>query len=303
MSVDVAIAVMDREVFERSDYFLKWMMREWIEEGLTVAVRDDPAALPSARVAFAHFDVTVVDRRVAEPLDAWPVVINGAHTDISKRRISGHIVHPGDGYGGPVIVKTDLNYGGRPEENLAARASALRWAVDGVRRRLPWPWTGMMNPARYRVYPAPAAVPRPVWRNRHLVVEKFQPERVGGLHALRHHYFFGDCHADYALFSHNPVVKTSNVVAHRAIEEPPAEILAVRRTLGMDYGRLDYVIGEEGIVLFDANRTPAYTLEGIGFPYRTVGHQLADGIHAFLTRAERQSSAERIPALRAVAGP
>jgi hypothetical protein len=287
MSLDVAIVVIERGLFARSDYFIKWMMREWAAMGLAVGVVDDPARLATPPVVFAHFDVTVVGGRLAGGLQRFPVVVNGTHADISKRRISANIVRPNDGYDGPVIVKTDLNFGGWPERDLRVRASPRARLFERFGRLLPWYLTGRVHPARYRIYPTVAAVPWPVWRNPRLVVERYRPERLDGLHALRHHYFLGDRQCGYVLFSRSPVVKTSNVVAHRIIETPPAELVALRHRLGLDYGRFDYVMDGDRVVLFDANRTPAYTLEGIGFPYEAVGRALAPGINAFLATALR----------------
>ena len=56
----------------------------------------------------------------------------------------------------------------------------------------------------------------------------------------------------------------------------------MRRRLGLDYGKIDYVIHQGQVVILDANRTPA----GPGTPEataRTVG-DLADGIWSLLER-------------------
>ena len=70
-------------------------------------------------------------------LDAHPRVVNRQVRDSSKRRVSRNLVRPGDGWEGPVIVKTDRNHGGLPE---ADTASALRGlfarAVPRLRRIL-----------------------------------------------------------------------------------------------------------------------------------------------------------------------
>jgi D-alanine-D-alanine ligase-like ATP-grasp enzyme len=41
-------------------------------------------------------------------------------------------------------------------------------------------------------------------------------------------------------------------------EEPPAELLALRRELGLEYGRIDYVIVDGRVVIYDVNKTPSY---------------------------------------------
>ena len=45
----------------------------------------------------------------------YPTVVNRRVTDISKRRISTNLVGPHDTYSGPVILKTDRNFGGLPQ--------------------------------------------------------------------------------------------------------------------------------------------------------------------------------------------
>jgi len=62
----------------------------------------------------------------------------------------------------------------------------------------------------------------------------------------------------------------------------PKEVTGMRRRLGLDYGKIDYVIHQGQVVILDANRTPA----GPGTPEataRTVG-DLADGIWSLLER-------------------
>ncbi len=60
----------------------------------------------------------------------------------------------------------------------------------------------------------------------------------------------------------------------------PDEVLALRRELGLDYGKIDYVIHDGQVVILDVNRTPAQpgTPEATA---RAVG-DLADGIWSLL---------------------
>lgn len=282
MTCDVALYVLNREAFYTSDYFVKWLMREWSRSGLRVEIVEAGEPLPAARLAFAHLDVTVVDERLARPLAGHPLVVNGTHADISKRRISGGVVRPGDGYDGPVIVKTDLNFGGWPELHARCGGSVLARARRRLRRSLPWYVTGLVPPGAYRIYDRASLVPWPIWRNPVFVVERFVPETADGHYCLRHHFFFGDLECDWLMMSTSPVIKTNNVARFRPIGPAPPALRELRRRLGMDYGRLDYVMDGDHPVLFDANRTPAFSLAVIPFPYDEVARRLAPAVHGFL---------------------
>ena len=55
--------------------------------------------------------------------------------------------------------------------------------------------------------------------------------------------------------------------------------MAVRRELGFDYGRFDYVLHEGEVVLLDVNHTPV----GVPERQRRIGQMLAAGIASFLS--------------------
>lgn len=288
MTCDVAIYVLDREAFYKTDYFIKWLMREWNRTGLRVEVVGASERLPEARLVVAHLDVTIVNEPLTRPLSGHPLVVNGTHADISKRRISAGVVRPGDGYDGPVIVKTDLNFGGWPELHAhCGGGSLLARARSRLRRSLPWYVTGLVQPGAYRIYDRASLVPWPIRRNPDFVVERFVPETADGHYCLRHHFFFGDLECDYLLMSTSPVIKTNNVARFRPIGPAPQELRELRRRLGLDYGRLDYVMDGDRPVLFDANRTPAFSLAVIPFPYEQVARRLAPAVQDYLEGTQR----------------
>jgi hypothetical protein len=59
----------------------------------------------------------------------------------------------------------------------------------------------------------------------------------------------------------------------------PAELYAIRQQLGMDYGKLDYVVRDGKVVLLDVNRTPGCEKGRRG---RNIAHRLAEGIWSTL---------------------
>jgi len=148
-----------------------------------VAFAHGPREAPKAHVVIPHVDLT--HRPVGH--DAWlgrqPAVLNRSVLDLSKRRVSTNLLQRDDAWSGPVVVKTDLNFGGHPELRLLGRHGLLgRWA-----RRRPKRWTSARwwPSHEYPVFENLRAVPPEVWSNPRWVVERFLPEREGEAYALR----------------------------------------------------------------------------------------------------------------------
>ena len=130
-------------------------------------------------------------------------------TAAGKRAFSAHIVRPEDGYEGPVIVKTERNYGGRPEARFAARRSVWARAVGHAKRKLPWRLVHELPAEAYPIFASPREVPPGVWRNPNLLVQRLLCERHGDLYALRRWTFLGDCEIHNISFGTTPIVKAS----------------------------------------------------------------------------------------------
>jgi hypothetical protein len=281
-----------RDTRARRRPFVIWGVREvWERVGIEVMVAPGVDRFVDADVAVAHVSLTVMPEAYRYHLARYPVAVNGAATDVSKRRVSQCLVLPGDGYDGPVIVKTDRNFGGLREAEFApapcwgrpaawARRAWRRMAWDRARREAEW-WrtTVCLDPASYPVFPSLAEMPSTVFENPALVVERFLPEREGDLYALRSCAFLGDRYVNVRLLSPAPVVKASTVARE---EVPPhEEVFEVRRRLGLDFGKIDYVVRDGRAVVFDANRTPAFGAGGAAFRAR-VSTVLAEGLASLL---------------------
>jgi hypothetical protein len=112
-----------------------------------------------------------------------------------------------------------------------------------------------MRPGAYPIFDSLRDVPRKVFSDSALVVERFLPERDGDRYVVHSYEFFGThrlCHWKASLV---PVVKGANVVERRAVPVHP-EIEQQRRRLGLDFGKLDYVLHEGRPHLIDVNPTP-----------------------------------------------
>ena len=257
--------------FDKPRYFMREIAEVWRERGHRISVAHGPPA-PGRRlvadVAVLHVDLTVVPEDHLEFLREFPVVINGRVKDISKRAISRNILSQGDAYDGPVIVKTDRNYGGIVEAQLAARTGGR-------------PPSFTCEPKDYAVYRSPRDVPEATWGSADLVVEKFLAEQRDGCYCLRTWVFMGNRETNSLSWARQPIVKSDAVIRREPVADVPAELREMRNVLGFDFGKFDYAIVDGRVVLYDANRTPAvgnFSREQFMPRIRL----LAEGLHAFL---------------------
>ncbi len=164
-------------------------------------------------------------------------------------------VSRGTGGDGPVIVKTDLNYGGRREGDIARKSGSLQKYILAVRRRLPWSWGAQMGIWDYRIFKSAAEVPLAVWFNSSLIVERFLSERRDGFYCTRSWTFLGDAEKNILMYAKQPIIKLKVAVRTEAVEVPD-ELRRMRCELGFEYGKFDYAIVDGRVVLYDANKTP-----------------------------------------------
>lgn len=298
----VAIVVHRNARLDRRLYWLQAISDCWVERGIRVSVIDDPRTRIDADLAILHVDLTVVPREYLACVQSCAAAVNGAVADISKRAISANLLGRDDRYDGPVIVKTDRNCAGDPEALFARngwqarpRASLLRSALDHLREKRIRARRRRRHGSKrafldYPIFRSMAEVPAAVWSDRELVVERFLPERSNGRYCVRTWLFFGDQDRHAIFYSHDPVIKSHNIVDFERLAEVPEELRQMRRKLKFDFGKFDYTMVDGRPVLFDANRTPT-----IGnFPkerYLPLARSLAEGIGAFA----RDRSPARIP--------
>jgi hypothetical protein len=207
--------------------------------------------------------------------------------DISKRRISSMLVTSKDWTVGPVIVKSNANFAGL--NDFARLGRRRRWIRRVVRFLLRKPHR--VDAIPYLIHPSIAAVPRRIWNDPQLVVERFIPEREGSLYCLRKWVFLGNTDILIINRSNNPIVKAGDSSHDLIHDRVPEELVAERRRLGFDYGKFDYVMHEGKAVLLDANSTP-----GVGAPsehHNIYADQLAIGLQEWVRgRMSRASEAQ-----------
>lgn len=213
-----------------------------------------------ADLIVVHVDRSVVDPVYLEFAARYPKAFNLAVSDIRKRCYCEGLVRFGDDYAGPVIVKSDLNYGGWPEHNarnlgLGRRVFQKGWRI--AEQRLPQlvPPSEIVCKEQYRVYASAVKVPPVRFREHGVVVQRFLPEMSEGKYLLRKYLFCGNAHLLQAEVSKNPIISGGADVPWLAHTEVPEEILAFRGRMKLDYGKIDYGVCGGRIIIYDCNKT------------------------------------------------
>jgi hypothetical protein len=257
----------------------------WQKQGLHISYTYGIRNRSEADLLIPHIDLTRTPPQYIEYIQSFPAAVNREVFDISKRRISTNLLRENEDYPGPVIVKTDNNSGGYPEYRLfrlqhpvLARVwkRAIPMAEYVLRRHLAW--RKLLQ--HYPIYNSLAEVPVGAFKNKALIIERFLPEREGDRYFMRHYLFLGDHTRSIRVAGTGPFLKRAACELVAEGLEVPDQVLALRRRLGLDFGKIDYIIHAGQIVILDVNRTPGVpgTPEATA---RTVG-DLAGGIWSLL---------------------
>ncbi|OYW58409.1 MAG: hypothetical protein B7Z31_07800 [Rhodobacterales bacterium 12-65-15] len=221
-------------------YQIDAMLIEGRRHGLRWFFTDPDQAFRPADAAILHVDQSLIAQPFLDLAARYPVAVNGRVSDIRKRAVSRNLLHPASDWPGPVLVKSDLNCAGGPENFLARKSGGPA-----------------LPPVDYRIFDHLSQVPDAVWSDPAQVVERYLPEQRDGLNVLRIWSFFGEYERCNWYTSTRRIVKSSNFIGHGPAEVP--EVLrAERRRLGFDFGKFDFALGPDGPVLYDANKTPGY---------------------------------------------
>jgi hypothetical protein len=242
-------------------YFLYLVAKEWEARGIRVTVCHDLKTASPAEVCVVHVDLSVVPPEYGEVARRYPYTVNLHITDIRKRNYSRNRVTRGDGFRGPVIVKSSLNFGGVPERRAKIGWRRRIWEKfhRELSRRappsLPFQQPVITSKSDYRVFEELRLLPVGWLDREEIVVERFLPERHDDQFVLREWYFLGDRE-----YYNCEISKDWNfTIGTKCLElaaPPPDAIRQVRKELRIDYGKVDYVMDSVGDpVLFDVNKT------------------------------------------------
>lgn len=269
-----------------SSYIVHHLAQFWREDGHDVRYVFGTRSFEPADLVLVHVNLSLVPESYLEFAARYPLVVNGKIRDIRKSTISRNLLRPGDPWDGPVIVKSDLNFAGVPERYLRRTALEHRWrafraarrALDRVRRD----HTPFTESRDYRIFDRLAQVPAQWFTNRHAVVEKFRPEIEDGVYYARIYQFLGDRSTCTRVGTSNPVVKAEPGARTESVE-PHAEVVAWRRELGIDYGKLDYVVNQGEVVLLDVNKTTGASSYMDDDRRRQMRRYQAEGLYSYFS--------------------
>ena len=240
----------------------------WSSWGFQVINHIGCRDIPESDLYILHIDLSVIPSDFCEAIKSLPRVLNGDILDIRKKRF-GLILKPESPYTGPVLVKTNCNYGGFPE------AAHTRSQNSNCPDRA---ICTLINPLSYPIFKSKLDVPGEVWASPDLIVQPFLNTKEGDLYFVNYYDFFGDKEFSGRIGSRNPIVKFSN----SQVDEPvklPKIVRHWRKKLKIDYGRIDYIQQGKNIFLLDVNKT-----EGAGdiANYMDDYKYLAEGVYDFL---------------------
>src|SRR5262245_1737047 len=262
-----------------SGYMVAHLAGYWREDGHEVVYLFGTKSRVPADLLRVHVHLSVVPDRYLAFASRYPIALNGRLRDIRKSVISTNLVGAHDSWTGPVIVKSDLNYGGKPE-----RALSERWLEKHPRVQRAAAWFARRRKraefSDYLIFDSVNEVPPEIFKRRDVVVERFLPERENNLFHLRMCQVLGDRSTCTRIASPKPVFKAGASVSSEAIEPHP-EVETWRKQFNLDYGKLDYLVHDGRAVLIDVNKTIGASRQVADAPLQEMRRRLAEGLYSY----------------------
>jgi hypothetical protein len=218
--------------------------------GIDVVHLYGTARFEPADAIFVHVDLSVVQRDYLDFARRYPIRINAEAADIRKRGFVDGLLDAGSDYPAPVIVKSNLNYGGAPEQK---ERSMLERAAHRLRRMAEGTNAMTQTKDDYRIYPSLSKVP-PSSFSKDMIVQKLMLEKDGDQNLLREYFFFDDLHFESIERSSDMIITEDEQLGCKPFEPHP-KLRKVRERLKLDYGKIDYVMSNGEPFIFDANKT------------------------------------------------
>ncbi|NJK91565.1 MAG: hypothetical protein HC904_06920 [Blastochloris sp.] len=248
-------------------YLLNLMRVHWENWGCQLLDVEGLGGWPEADGVFLHVDLSQLPSNYQKQAERYHFHWNAGALDICKRRVCGNLVEPGDGYDGPVVLKTNLNHAGLPE-NMQRRRLKQSRESSGWRRLLSLAGGSLggkeekqITKKDYRIYGHMREVPAEFLHNDAWVLQTYCVEPYGTEeHALREYYFLGEVEYLRMEKSPDPLFTSGELVEGRAGPVHPA-LRKLRQTLGLDYGKIDYVMRQGEPFIFDANKPLVWVRE------------------------------------------
>jgi hypothetical protein len=262
----------------------------WRESGPEVVHLFGTSRFVPADIVLVHVDLSVVPGRYVEFARRYPIALNTYVRDIRKGAYSQLKLARGDDYDGPVIVKTQRNHGGRPERKLQPFAR-LRDEPTSVQRRRAR--QRINAPLPYRIFDRVSDVPTRYFVDPRWLVERFLPNKVDGGYCAHHLYVFGAQYTSHRMTLEDPVVAGAKVQVENC--EPHPRAFEFIEQMGLDYGKVDYVVRDGEAFLIDVNKTIGATRAGTNPIFVEGRIRRSVGIFDYLDGS--QPLQPRVPAL------
>ncbi len=260
-------------------YMLSAYSKYWEELGFQTIHVFGISKFVDAEIAILNIDLSVVPDAYINFANLYPIALNANVRDIRKSVHSTLRIKPNERFSGPVIVKTNLNHFGMPELKNQSRMPRLRVTVDRYLKHFRSQKTRIQQ--SYAVYNSLDEVPAWTFEDKDLIIEKFIPEREGSLYCIRTSLFFGDRSHDFLLKSHHPIVKSDNSISIEEVDTHP-DIIKLRNTIDLAFGKLDYVVHKGILHVFDINKTPGLGSTRANPTVEKMRRYRAEGIFSFL---------------------
>jgi hypothetical protein len=294
----IRIAVLFHEQDRHPEgYVVHHLANVWRKDGHDVRYLFGTGEFVPADILLVHVNLSVVPDHYLRFARKYPIALNDRIADIRKRTVSSNLVTADDSWNGPVIAKSNLNYGGLPERWFT-RPWIERQIPPLRRLRHRYEWLRSIGMPRfdsesYPIFESIRAVPRRWLRSPDIVIEKFRPELEGGRYHLRIYQVLGDRWTCTRLASEQPVIKAGGSIAAEEVAPHPA-VEQWRREHHMDYGKIDYVVCDGEPVLLDINKTTGATSGFRPAPaLEAARRHLAEGLYSYVdggSLAERTQS-------------
>ena len=267
-----------RSINSLRNYTITYLADFWREDGHKVVFLFGTKQFISADICIVHVDLSVVPEEYLAFASQYPITINGKISDISKKSFSNNIVRQDDQYLGQVIVKSNLNYAGRPEKILLGNPISRLLSRSDIKFNFLSRY--FKSPQDYKIYEHASDVPSVYYQDPYYIVEKFLPEKKEDIYYVNLFYFFGDCYQCLKLGAKNPIVN-GQVPGSCEAASPHPDIYKIREGMSYDYGKFDYCVNNGKVILLDANKTVG--VGGIRYVKQLtkVYRQRADALYSY----------------------